>query len=224
MNAASLHTASTKVLPVKDTTNPGNPPTTSEGRTVRQGGHLTRLSDPRLPLSVDELQDYKSVRSAIYFLRYRKKKASVRSVAAIFQSVKEGLRWQLISAYMQRFLIIESLKNQVGQQSGNSRATENKNYGNAFKHDGQQRVSSTAMRSAQKDASLSLTGNININNTSRARANTAPVDKTPEDDDEADDLADLAKSEVIARKYLALMRDRFPNTEIDQSPIQNEEE
>jgi hypothetical protein len=91
---------------------------TSDSREESQG---KRLADPAKPLSVDEDRDYKAVRAAVYFLRAWRKKTSYRAVARVFQATDDGLRAEVIRAYLRRLTALESIVNQGRTQAGRTR-------------------------------------------------------------------------------------------------------
>jgi hypothetical protein len=67
------------------------------------------------------MRDYKGVRAAVYFLRNRQKKASYRAVARVFQAVDNGLRSEIIRAYLRRLTALESLIDQGRTHAGRTR-------------------------------------------------------------------------------------------------------
>jgi hypothetical protein len=148
-----------------------------------------RLADPSKPLSVDEMREYKGVRSVVYLLRYRGKKASVRAVARVFQALGDGMRTEIIMLYLRRLVTLESLKNQGGKHLGNTWETERTYDGNDSKHDGKQVPDDSGNGMGNENRVSSLTGNRNINDVARARADGK---KERDEGDEANDLAGIA--------------------------------
>jgi hypothetical protein len=160
-HVAFFPTALPKVLPMQDTTKPGNPPTTSDSREACQ---VNRLADPSKPLSVPEAKQYTRVRSAAWLLRYCEKKISLRRIALLLKEAGKPMRMGSIAAYLNRFYELETLKTRGRKHPGNIRETDSTYDGNIFKHGGKQRVSTTEILGKQPSSNSqipSLESNVN---------------------------------------------------------------
>ena len=122
---------------------------------------LDRLSNPRLPLSVDEDRDYRTVRSVVFFLRLINKRVSRRTIETIFKAADFGMRHGDIGVYLRRLYALEALQNQGGDHLGTSRGPLRTYDGTSYEHDGDQSPTRAESMENQKDASLPLTVNIN---------------------------------------------------------------
>jgi hypothetical protein len=142
--------------------------------------HTTnRLADPRLPLSVDEDRDYRTVKALVYFLRVARKQVSRRIIEAHLKLAGMGMRHDVVCAYLRRENALERLKNQYGDQAGTARGPHTDKLGTAFEHAGDHLAEKLANRMGTENRVSSLTANINKNVGNDDATNIASDGKQP---------------------------------------------